>query len=433
MRATLVGLGSAVLTVACGPEPASTDHETSDSSSTLADEGTRADTDSASGDDEATDESEADSEDTDEVRGCGDGIAAPGELCFELHTLEGLTAQVGQLLVHDSNGDAQLDVLAIDVAICPDIIGPQYARSQVPLGGSQLVNSGVGGMTWPLGPGASFGPPIGFAESLASAAAVGTVVVDGNADLLFADGRFSQRLPGDGAGGFGPAIPIQLPNQYLAQFADLDGDGLLDIVGVDNPEIIAARSDGAGDFTIHESELGSPVHMLRVVDLDGDPFPDLLAANTDELRPFFGVGDGTFEIGVPIVVEGLRTFELADFDDDGLGDVVQIAGDFFDLSLGVRLGGGDGSFSDPLWSRPVTSTSLFLGRFDGDAALDIGIQDDGVLEVHFGDGSGGVRDTGSMEIDGYIQLVEELNGDGIDDLIGASPEHDKVVVYLSNP
>jgi hypothetical protein len=38
-----------------------------------------------------------------------------------------------------------------------------------------------------------------------------------------------------------------------------------------------------------------------------------------------------------------------------------------------------------------------------------------------------------MDIEGYIQLADDLNGDGIDDMLGASAGLDKVVVYLSDP
>lgn len=431
MRVPLFVLGSLILGTACGPAPASLDDDTtSEATSTLA-----ADDDTQSGTSNSEDSEDEDSEDEDtgDMLGCGDGVPMPGELCYEAQTLEGLDLALGQLLVHDFDGDARLDLLATSVLPCPDIFDPQYARSQAASGASQPVDSGVGGLTWLLGPNTDFGPPIGFADSLVAPTGAGMVVVGGNADVLFAKGLYSLRIPGDGAGGFGPGIPIELPNQYLAQFTDLDGDGLLDVVGIDQTQIVAARSDGVGDFTIHLSEIGINAYMLRVVDLDGDPFPDLLAGNHGELLPIHGVGDGSFDVGMPIAVSDLRAFELADFDEDGVGDLALIVGPPSEYSLSIRLG-SDAGFADPLWSRPVTSTYMLVGRFNGDAALDLAVQNSIELEVHLGDGNAGLGATLSMGIEYYVEVVEDLDGDGIDDLLGASKGHSwPIVVYLSNP
>lgn len=76
---------------------------------------------------------------------------------------------------------------------------------------------------------------------------------------------------GDGAGGLGPTTLLETPGFSPARFVDLDGDGVLDLFGVDT----AWFGDGAGSFSGPRSWL---VSNPDVADIDGDGRPDLVEA-----------------------------------------------------------------------------------------------------------------------------------------------------------
>ena len=140
-------------------------------------------------------------------------------------------------------------------------------------------------------------PPTGFVE----ARKVGPVDVDGDGDLdlYFShvnwqgrDGR-DQLFINDGHGRFTDETAARIPAEAQltvdARFADLDGDGDLDMVRADRPTISVLMNDGQGRFTdVTEQVIGAVgQHVLAVelADFDGDGVTDLYLG---QLRTFQG-------------------------------------------------------------------------------------------------------------------------------------------------
>jgi hypothetical protein len=133
-------------------------------------------------------------------------------------------------------------------------------------------------------------------------------------------------------------------------FADIDGDGVADIVDVNAATdssresifVTLARADG----TFRDrKQLSGPRHVafpikVRAADLDGDGRLDLVVSDfrATNLYYFRGDGAGDFGEGVAIDVGGpVNDFELADVNGDGRPDLVT-ANDDHSVSVVINRG-----------------------------------------------------------------------------------------------
>jgi hypothetical protein len=141
---------------------------------------------------------------------------------------------------------------------------------------------------------------------------------------------------GDGTFTPGPRLDAGL-GAFQAIVRDLDGDGHLD-VAVNNRGTFSGcdycRGDvslffgiGAGAFEAqaHLSAGGSPM-LIDAADVDGDGLVDLVAANSSfDVSVLFNHGDRTFAEPIRFGMWGLpEGLAVADFDNDGLVDIAGI-------------------------------------------------------------------------------------------------------------
>ena len=229
----------------------------------------------------------------------------------------------------------------------------------------------------------------------------------------------------DGAGSFthaAHAFPFHPSKEsYDVAIVDLDVDGKNDLYFcAEGLSIGSGLSDriwrnlGPATFVEHaRSPLGVGSGRVEAADLDGDGVVDLLL-------PGLGLvvlprGGGALDLVPTSVALGLEFSAIADLDGDGVLDVLTEKG-----GMKLWLGQGGGAFRDASDLLPEHSGGApAVGDFDGDDDLDVLlVSEDPALWLN---GPGGLHDFAPHFPDlpqgGAVRAVGDLDGDGLDDVL----------------
>ena len=230
--------------------------------------------------------------------------------------------------------------------------------------------------------------------------AVADVNNDGNLDLVALDNATGFRvLLGNGDGTFqtpsGLISAAAAPVKMVA--SDFNHDGWPDVAVVDSQHntlnIVFNKGDGTFLSPVVYSLPGAP-NALAAGDVNHDGFPDIVVTSSgaDSLTVFLGSAGGQFQMQPAIPVGsnlGLADTLLADLDGDGNPDIVTAnatAG-----SVSVLKGNGDGTFRSPA-AYPVGANpnAVAYSDFNGDQKLDLVTANTGgnSVSVLFGNGDG---------------------------------------------
>ena len=220
----------------------------------------------------------------------------------------------------------------------------------------------------------------------------------------FAEVAFTHASFAPGAGGWTSM------DSYPRTFADVNGDGIKDVVGFGySATYVALGTDGGhgtfgaefaaianfGSGPVGGSWFSDSVYPRELGDINGDGRADIVAFGDAGVYIASGQADGTFGPAsyLPIgfgagaaggywLNEERYPRELGDVNGDGLDDIVGFGGS----GVYVALSNGDGTFA---------ATQFVLGAFGGDAA-----------------GGGWASDNT------YPRRLADIDGDGDDDIIG---------------
>jgi FG-GAP-like repeat len=205
---------------------------------------------------------------------------------------------------------------------------------------------------------------------------------DGKLDLIFSSPNGENICLGKGDGTFGPAAIFYGPFGPVGAVADLNGDGVPDLV-IEGLVLL-----GNGDGTAHPVPLASPnASYVLAADINGDGKVDLIGFNgllPGQLQYVLGNGDGTF--GSPVALEtGLTHFVSVsaplsgDFNGDNKPDLLfGFAGGVVSMLNIAAMPPADfllrASVPSPLVVAPGSSatsivTLTAIGSFSGSAAL----------------------------------------------------------------
>ncbi|MBU6366340.1 MAG: VCBS repeat-containing protein [Gemmatimonadetes bacterium] len=213
--------------------------------------------------------------------------------------------------VADMNGDGHPDIIAAN------------RNGRAPGFNHVCLNDGRGG----------FGAPcLPFAPEPATTITAADFNRDGRPDLLVPHRNGGQsRLYLGAAGGdltkmasvpFGPA-DAQL---RIAEAADLDGDGALDVVAIDErtgPALYVGRGDGTFALPVPVGAPGIKPYALTLGDLDCDGRPDFVVGNVDAPSAAYR-NDGGFRFTATPFGDGKGSvygIAIGDVDEDGRPDI----------------------------------------------------------------------------------------------------------------
>jgi hypothetical protein len=355
--------------------------------------------------------------------GIGDGTFAPA-------TVQPIGADNGLEAVGDLNGDRLLD-LVVNAVI------PGTDTTDASRGLRVMLGNGDGSFT----PGSTqvvYVIDNVYEDYSSRGVIVGDVNGDGVLDLAYGgvicddhEGcypPFYGLLIGNGDGTFrhsggGGGRPL------LA--ADLDGNGVSDVLSVDDPgHVVVALHQRDGSSVAHNV----PVYTASVAvgDLNEDGRLDMVAAGFlgNTVSVLIGNGNGSFGSDFESPLGFSPTLVASgDLNGDGRTDLVALqdrtdqGGDGYDGPVAVLLDDGNGGLA-PAGHADVGDylSGITLGYLNGDAHLDLAVANEspGGVWVLMGDGAGGFGPR--ILVPGEPWAVSDVaigdfNGDGLGDLV----------------
>ncbi|MFI5454651.1 MAG: FG-GAP-like repeat-containing protein [Isosphaerales bacterium] len=340
------------------------------------------------------------------------------------------------MVVGDFNGDG-----------IPDIATP---------GGVEL---GVGDGTFRS---PSKGLPLPNSYDFYTAMAEGDFFNDGHLDLVIADETTDSilLLRGNGDGTFQVPVSVSASDFPAGDFptalvaADFNGDGNLDLAvacsnnGTGPGGVVILLGNGNGAFQPPlDYPAGSIAYTADLVagDFSGDGHLDLAVTSFYQgtITVLMGNGDGTFGAPKSFATGGYPySIAIGDFNGDGKLDLAVNAGSNLDNSgVAVLLGKGDGTFQAPeLYAAGFGPNSVVAGDFYGNGKLDLAVADaydSNNIDVLRGNGDGTFQPPQvyySVSDSNYPTLVAaDFLGNGRLDLAETSISTSGVTVLLQNP
>jgi len=158
--------------------------------------------------------------------------------------------------------------------------------------------------------------------------------------------------------GYSSGVP--LPTQ--SQLADMNGDGLPDLVSVGPNGIYILYANSNGSYaSAFAPEVTEVIGYATMADFNGDGIPDVVATGDTAIKLSLGKGDGTFATATALS-RGASNIDFStplsatsahivhgDFNGDGKQDLLAIgSSSIYQYNYYILFGHGDGTFDAPL-------------------------------------------------------------------------------------
>jgi uncharacterized protein (TIGR03437 family) len=291
-------------------------------------------------------------------------------------------------------------------------------------------------------------------------AALGDFSGDGKVDLAATlSNKLVTLLDGIGNGRFdAPSsyrMPTALPgiNQLRIHPLDLNGDGKLDLAGLDvrsgnaNGALAVRLGDGGGGLgALAEFEVGRMPFAMAAGDINNDGRIDVAVTNegANTVSVLLGAVTGIFAQPMTITVSAQPlAIAIGDFTGDGAADLIvshrpEANGGGFRNRLTLIPGNGQGGFGNAMTSdSPDFYQSLAAGDLNNDGRLDLAGSGGGQgISILLNNGNGTFRMAASLNANsappafatgGLYPTLADLNGDGSLDVV-FSPDFGSAVI-----
>lgn len=360
------------------------------------------------------------------------GVGTDGQISFGIGNKLARTAGLGsfatptplsvngspfQTTVGDFNGDGKLDIL-----------------STVDDGSSPVVNFGRGDGTFQA---------VSGTNDTVVANAAADINGDGKTDLLLiaAGGEVYSQLSNGDASFAEQVVTTSGANFSTFTTGDFNGDGKVDVVGLDNATNKAKiyLGDGAGHFnsTGGSYDTGGGTGLLVSGDINGDGNLDiaLRGGTTSTLTVLFGNGSGG--LGQAVSYSGAATaissISIGDLNLDGVAELITTSSDG---KLNILVGNADGTLrARTSYDNGGTSTGTLISDFNGDGIPDIlAATNSNRVNLFTGVGDGTLNTATSTTTGGSIVSTlrgGDFNNDGVQDFV-VSDDDTEVNVQIAN-
>ncbi|RIL08944.1 MAG: hypothetical protein DCC75_07680 [Proteobacteria bacterium] len=261
-----------------------------------------------------------------------------------------------------------------------------------------------------------------------------------------------------GTGGFLSETSITnvgVAREASSKLADINGDGVLDLITVGTEGPLGSRSTqvgivlgtGNGTFgaattvTITAAAAGSTLNELEVIDINGDGAKDIVFSGTNSSVSFFGVmlgnGNGTFQAATTRSLGGAGGTSLGIGDINGDSKLDIVVGDQDSSGIAranILLGNGNGTYATATsYLFGATSTSslaqIYLQDYNQDGRLDLitsGVNDSGTNEFNVAIGTGNGTFSNRISSQGANATnnfsLSDINNDGYLDIVSTSTD-----------